>query len=213
MYMKFGEKKHLEQMQKDGTFYCNTITYFSQLEDESRGDSFESVIKLKYFDKAIFQIRDANDSSAEWLNLNTNNVSYNEHYKEPLGNLFCMSAFTISIGNEISTFQFNERFLKFEYCFMIMNQPLFMERLESALEKLPIEFCKGNVEYIDLKKYSGRKTLFQKDIKYNWQEEYRVVLNTDHYKTNAPFIFSIGSIEDISQIFDLKQTRRLEYKL
>jgi hypothetical protein len=211
--MKFGAKKDLEQMQKDGLLYCNTITYFSRLEDESRGDPFESVIKLKYFENAIFQIRPANDPSEEWKNLNATNVSYNEHYKEPLGNLFCMSAFKMPIGKEVSTFHFDERFFKFEYCLMIMNEPLFMKRLGSALEKLPVKSCKNHIEYVDLKKYSGKKTLFQKDIKYNWQEEFRIVLNTEHYRVDDPYKFSIGSIEDISQIFDLKKTKKLEYKL
>jgi hypothetical protein len=41
-------------MQKDGLFYCNTITYFSKIEDEHRRDSFESVSKLKYFENVVF---------------------------------------------------------------------------------------------------------------------------------------------------------------
>jgi hypothetical protein len=211
--MKFGTKEHLEQMQKEGVFFCNTISYFSKLEDDSRGDPFESVVKLKYFERAIFQVKPVNDPSAEWKNLNSTNVLYKEYYNEPLGNLFCMSAFKFSIGNDISTFQFDERFEKFGHCLMIMNQPIFIERLETTLEKLPIKSCKKLVEYIDLTKYSGNKTLFQKDNKYSWQEEFRIVLNTEHYKMDHPYKFSIGSIEDISQVFDLKKTKQLEYKL
>src|SRR5262245_52507153 len=132
VYMKFAAKEHLEQMQKDGLFYCNTISYFSKLEDESRGDPFESIIKLKYFESGIFQVKPANDPSAEWKNLNTTNALYKEYYNEPLGNLFCMSAFKMQILKEASTFQFDERFMKFGFCLMIMNQPLFIARLESA---------------------------------------------------------------------------------
>jgi len=69
------------------------------------------------------------------------------------------------------------------------------------------------VIYIDLYKYSGQKTLFQKDISYSWQEELRIILYTDKHKVCDPFRFSIGSIEDISTILDLSKTEKLEYKL
>ena len=213
VYIKFGQKEHLEKMQKEGLFYCNTITFFSKLEDDLRGDPFESVSKLKYYEKAIFQLKPVNEPSAEWKSLNANDVLYKEHFEEPLGNLFCMSAFKMTPKKEISLFNFDERFLeKFEYCLMILRQDLFIERLQLALAKLEFKTCIKLVEYYNLHKFSGSKTLFQKDIKYNWQEELRIVLYTDKYEMNDPYRFSIGSIEDISEIIDLKKTKKLEYK-
>lgn len=210
--MKFGEKEHLEEMQK-GIFYCNTITYFSSIEDDVRGDPFESVTKLKYYENAIFQIKPANDPSAQWMNLNTTTVLYQETVGKPLGNLFCMSAFKFSPKAEVSIFSFDERFLKkFEYCLIIKRQDLFMERLQSALKELNFETCMKLVEYQDLKKYSGVKTLFQKDNSYSWQEEVRIVLRTDKYEINDPYKFSIGSIEGISEIVELKKTKTIEYR-
>jgi len=213
LYMKFGEKEHLERMQKDGLFYCNTITYFSKIEDESRKDSFESVSKLKYFENIVFQVKPKDDPLAEWKNFNTTRAQYIEHYEEPFGNLFCMSAFKINPTKEVSTFNFDERFLGFEYGLMIFRQDLFIERLRTVLDKLDIKTCIKLVEYIDLHKYSGTKTLFQKDIKYSWQEELRIILYAHKYKMHDPYKFSIGSIEEISEIFELKKTRQLEYRL
>ena len=59
LFIKFGAKEHLCEMQKEGLFYCNTITYFSKIEDNHRGDSLESVIKLQYLEKPIFKLKPA----------------------------------------------------------------------------------------------------------------------------------------------------------
>jgi hypothetical protein len=213
LYMKFGSKLHLEQMQKEGLFYCNTITYFSNVEDETRKDPFESVCKLEYIENAIFHLRPANDPTAEWKKLRTMNAQYKEHYDEPLGNLFCMSAFKINPRKKKSIFYFDERFLKFEYCLLIMHEAKFKERLQKSLDGLNFNSCMRQVNYIDLDKYSGEKTLFQKDLKHSWQEEFRIILYTDNYKMHDPFKFSMGNIEDISQIIDLSKTKQLQYKL
>jgi hypothetical protein len=56
---------------------------------------------------------------------------------------------------------------------------------------------------LNLQNYTGEKRVFQKDIAYSWQEEFRIYFDTE--KTE-PFSFSIGSIEDISSIYVLSET-------
>jgi hypothetical protein len=125
-----------------------------------------------------------------------------------------MSAFKVYPKKEISIFDFDARFSrKFEYCLMILRQDLFVQRLQKAFAKLSFKTCMKLVEYTDLLKYSRPKTLFQKDINYSWQEELRIILYTEKFKMDDPYEFSIGSIEDISEIIDLKKTKKLEYKL
>src|SRR5947207_2108796 len=96
LHIKFGARDHLEQMQKEGLFYCNTISYFSKSEDAHRGDSFESVINLECLKDGALKLKPANDPLAEWKTLNSTNVQIKQYYDEPLGNLFCMSAFKIN---------------------------------------------------------------------------------------------------------------------
>ena len=212
LYIKFGEKEHLEKMRTEGLFYCNTITFFSNLEDEHRGDPFESVIKLDYKEKVIIQLKPADDPTAEWKKLNASKVHYKEYYEEPLGNIFCFSAFKITPKKEVSILPFDKKILNFKYGLLILRQDIFIERLNDALAKLDFKTCLKPVEYLDLSKYSGKKNLFQKNLKYSWQEEFRLILYTNKYKRNDPFEFSIGNIEDISEIIDLNKTKNLQYK-
>jgi hypothetical protein len=214
LFAKFGDKKHLEKLQKEGHFFCNTITYFSNLEDNNvRGDKFESTFKFKYAENLILQLKDADNPKAEWKRLKVTNMLYQEYYKQSLGNLFCMSAFQLSPQENVSVFSFDKRFYNYEHALIIHNQVVFFDRLKKAASTLQFRVCGNLVEYFDLQKYSGERTLFQKDLKYSWQEEFRIIIYTNKYLENDPFEFSIGSIEDMSEIIDLTKTQKLEYKL
>ncbi len=213
LFIKFGEKEHLEKMQKDGSFYCNTITFFSSLEDEHRGDKFESVIKLEYKENTSFLVKPADDPTAEWKKLNVTKMLYKEYYKEPLGNIFCFSAFKLKASTKTKKYSFDNRFSDFKYGLLILRQDLFLERLETGFKKLNFKTCMQPVKYLDLNKYSGKKNLFQKDLKYSWQQENRIILYTNKYKKDDPFIFSIGNISDISEILDFSTGKTIHYKL
>jgi len=213
LLVKFGAKEHLERMQKKGILYCNTITYFSTIEDEHRGDPFESVNKLQYRENTVIQLKLANDPMSEWKNLNLTRMLYRETCKEPLGTLFCMSAFKLTPTKDISIFHFDKRFLDFRYALIILRQDIFIQRLQEALSKLNFKTCINIVEYLHLHKYSGEKNLFQKNIKYSWQEELRIIFYTNKYKKYDPFEFSIGNFEDTSEIIDLNVSKSLYYRL
>jgi len=214
LLVKFGSKNHLERMQKDGILHCNTITFFSKLEDNyKRGDKSESVIELKYFENVAFEVKPVNEPSSEWKRLNSKTSQYSKYFKKPMGNLFCMSAFEINLAKESKEYVFNEGFLEFGYALLMTRQDLFMERLRNALDKLEFKSCYNSVNYLDLKKYTGKKNLFQKDNKFSWQEEFRIIIYTQKCEELEPYEFSIGNIEDISEIIDLSKTKSLLYKL
>lgn len=215
LLIKFGEKHHLEKMQKDGFFYCNTITYFSTLKDESRGDELESVTKLEYKENVFLSLKPANNPRAEWKKINVTKMLYKEFHKNPQGNLFCFSLITLKADSETKEYTFDPRFANSfnKYGLLILRQDLFLERLVSALNKIQYSYCIKPVEYLDLKKHFGKKNLFQKDLSYSWQEECRIVIHTNKYKQEDPFIFSIGNLSDISEIIDFSEKKTILYKL
>jgi hypothetical protein len=88
-----------------------------------------------------------------------------------------------------------------------------MQKLKAALSNLTYKSCLNHVEYLDLSRHTGEKSLFQKDVQYSWQEELRLIIHTDKHKMYDPFEFSIGNIEEISEIIDLQNTPAIEYKL
>jgi len=212
LLVKFSNKEFLEPLQKDGLFYCNSIEYFAKLEDgQLRGDGFESVMELDYWGDALVQLKPIDKPDSEWVDLKSKDLQLKNNNLNPLGNLFCMSAFKIEVDAEPRTYMFNEQFNRFgSHYLLINNESIFLERLRSALKQLPFKNLLGRVKYLDLKKYSGKKNLFQKHNEFEWQEELRLYLDSE---INKPFQFSIGSLEDISTIYELKSNPGLKIKL
>lgn len=50
--MKIGQEEHINQLQKEGKIYCNTVKYFRDLEneDKNRGDGREGAFKTELLD-------------------------------------------------------------------------------------------------------------------------------------------------------------------
>ena len=206
--VKFSSKEFLEPLQKEGLFYCKDIKYFSELEDgQVRGDNFESVIDLQYLGDALIQLRPLDKPDADWVDMKSNNVQFKSHNLNPLGNLFCMSALNVEVNNDSILYTFNVRFNEFGTHFLLIeNDVIFLERLRSALVRLNLNYKLDRVKYLDLKKYSGKKSIFHKHNEYSWQEELRLHLETGICE---PFEFSIGSLEDISTLYELKENPSL----
>ncbi len=202
LLIKFGSKKHLEEMRDSGVIYCNTISYFANTEDRLRRDPMEAVSELGYYENANLQIKPINDPSATFQNLKTTKLHFKKKFEKPLGNLYCMSFINVKLNDGFTDIKLNANFNDFEYCLMILRQDIFKVKLENALSKLPFKTCMRTVEYLNLQEYTGTKNLFQKNLEHSWQEEIRLAIYTDKYKIHDPYIFSIGSIKDISEIID-----------
>jgi len=195
LLIKFGLREHLTDMLKKGKLHCKSIKWFAEYEDgKLRGDEFEAVVKMQYMENNVIQLKEANNSNAQWKNLQVKTALYKEYYKEPLGNLFCMSHFSVNEG----IFKIDKRFSGFGGHFVLIhNQPEFFLRIERALTLINLGFCRGEVEYLNLHTHSGEKRLYQKDNEFSFQQEYRVHLHRDFADT---FEFPIGSIEDIATL-------------
>ena len=212
-FIKFGKLEDLKIMQNDGVIFCNTISYFANLEDEKRGDKLEAVSELNYFENAILEFRDEDKTATEWKRIKITNGQHQKNYKNPLGNIFCMTAFKIPITTEIQDLEFDSRFLDFGgHGLIIERQDIFFKRLKETLQETQYDYCTKFINYLDLTSYSGKKTLFQKDLKYKWQQEFRLVVQTEKYDLIDPLKLRIGNIKDISSIIDLSKTKKLYIK-
>lgn len=211
LLVKFGQKAHLESFQKTGQMFCQTLKYFVDLEEKKvRGDMYESAIELQYLENTKIYLKPVGKPKEELKYINVLNGQIRKYYDEPLGNVYCMSRLKFEIESGVLTYRFDERFKGFGTHFLLIrHQPIFYERLSKALKQLDIKYCEGDVQYLDLKKYTGKKNCFQKDINYSWQEEYRILFQTKEIK---PFEFEIGSLEDISEIYEIDKVSQLEIK-
>ncbi|MDD3419966.1 MAG: hypothetical protein PHE78_05130 [Candidatus Gastranaerophilales bacterium] len=198
VFVRFGEKKHVEQFQKEGLIYMNTFGFFKGLEDREKGDPDENITLIAQPKNFVLTIDNIDIPATDFVGpvkLSLNNSDYTH--------IFCMSF--LAAGTEFYDCKiFNDKVRDFGDTMLIITHPKdFINRLNFAIEPLIerniIDSARAQrVEYVDFGSYSGDIGPFKKHTFFEHQREWRLCLQTQ--KDKEPFSFKMGSIADISKI-------------
>ena len=204
--LKFGSKENIKDLFENGTIYCKPIEYFRKLEDEMlRGDSFEGTTKLKNFTtgKLTLTFPDGKE-----LKLNTSKFQIKEHLTEVKGNLYCLTILRKEDFKNVVSFKFDERNKRFgSHFLLIRDNKSFYDRLFKGFEKQKLSTKKNLVTYYDKEKKDGDVSPFEKPLEFEYQKEFRIIIQNDE---EQDIKFQIGSLEDISQVMEMSSLSTLE---
>jgi hypothetical protein len=203
--IKFGQEKHLLQLQNEGLLYMNNLPYFWKMEDdELRGDPCDCVAEIARGPKIAFTLADGKQffMEGEWTlripPVNPEKV-----------NIFSMYSLRPLAEN---TFPINEKNFRFgDHALLLIKPEEFMRRLEFSLKSQRIVGNGDLVEYVD-DEYAGKVGPFRKFSKFNYQSEWRLVCKDG---PGGPRKIYIGSIQDISVIIRsdvLNKELRIEFE-
>ncbi len=208
-FIKFGEYHHLIDLQKNGLLYCNPINYFTEIEDNNlRGDVLETVVDIIYMDDGEIMLGKPNEIPiTNGLIMPFKDARIIKEITEPFGNLFCLYKINIIDKPIGEFFSIDLKVVEFgEYFLLIHDAQTFLKKVKEVLNELKILFYGDLVKYLDLSKYTGKKSIFQKDIKYEYQQEYRIFIKNNKL---TPIIIEIGNLENISIICQSKNVEKL----
>lgn len=201
--IKIGKKKYMYELYEHGAIFMNNISYFRQYEDnELRGDKEEGIkgieqiahLKLLHNDKVI-----ASGSSGR--------LKFHDYDND--GNIYSLMA--ITSFEDPDSFQIDKKNKRFGDCFVVIAEVKdFIDRIEDKLKKLKFEYEYGLVRYYDLNKHSGPLDVFCKPNNFEYQKEFRFFVKRNE---TSPLKLKIGSIKDISYIFDINKLEKIGIKL
>ena len=100
----------------------------------------------------------------------------------------------------------DRRLIEFgDYCLLIKSPSEFLKKVEKAINNNPeyIKFTYGEIEYVSKDNYDGELGPFRKIDNYKHQKEWRILVESKSLK--SPFIINIGSINDITKIYEAKE--------
>ncbi|WP_018477179.1 hypothetical protein [Pontibacter roseus] len=194
LFIKIGEEKHIDALQRKGHFYCTTIRYFRTVENDGlRGDLHEGKAYLKQLKD--FKIR----HQGRVIGIAPNAQLYYNH-PDDIGNIFCIYGVKTKLINlsikAIQRVRIEEEAVGFgKAALLIYNLQEFVNRIEKSLKELGKEYNISPIHYYDSKTYEGELSPFFKDDRYSYQNEFRLWIPN---KVEHPFEFYIGDISDIS---------------
>ena len=206
MLYKIINNKYLSDF-INGRIFMKNLSYYTKLEENAIGDKCEGLSffgkagKILYKNEVVALCRD---------------VSVYTNLEKPI---FCTSIPSFNkVGNEykytISKFAIDEITQK-EYnnfSLVFINKEEFVSRVEKALIKCGCSATCGKVIYtnngykldkIDVTKNAG----FVKRKKYDYQNEYRIMINK---LVKDSFVLEIGNINDIIKVFNIDGVQEIE---
>lgn len=209
-FIKYGQLEHLKSLQS-GSLYCNTIQYFANCDEATGiGDKYETITKQTFGPSLILDLANGdlnNNHALIILNPNGDNqhlYSNTEFY----ANLFCLYSVNSKVDGHEYKIELPESMSKtYAHMLIIRDTVEFVKRVIRRLQELKLQYQFGLIEYKDLSDFSGRKTYFQKPLRYKNQSEYRIMIKNT---MECPMIIDIGSIHDISEIYTTEQVKRVK---
>jgi hypothetical protein len=210
-FIKYGKLEHLQSLQM-GNLYCNPIQYFAKCDEtDGIGDKYETITKQTFGKTATLNINDG-DLNRHLIIVrdpggnNQNLLFDNEFY----ANLFCLYSVN-SNNSQTDGFEYKsslpvDMVKVYGHMLIIRDTVAFVQRVVKRLADLKLEHRRGLIEYIDFTNFEGRKTYFQKPLKYRDQNEYRIMIKNT---VEQPMIIDIGSIKDISEIYTVEEVKRV----
>ncbi|MEJ8802618.1 hypothetical protein [Pontibacter sp. H249] len=188
--IKFGERAHMESFYKQGIMFMNNLSAFRKIEDgELRGDKHEALYEQKEISNIRISLGDSMIGIAD-------RGFFNLWHDNPKGNIFSMYA--LETSENLEDIMIDNSCKKFgDTCVFILDIIEFINRVDKAAKRNGYDLIYSPVEYIDLKKFHGKWSVFKKPIQYSYQSEFRFLIRREEPE---PLLLNIGSLEDIAAI-------------
>src|SRR5687768_10860073 len=137
LLLKFGQENHLKLFQKNGLIYCNPIKYFADLEDNNnRGDKLEAAMAFQYEPECLIELQPLFKPEMDWIKFPSKDISIIKYAKNPLGNLFCMSALSVPVFERPTFYKISNQFnTTYTHYLLIYDLDTFFQRLKAGLNE------------------------------------------------------------------------------
>ncbi|SHN13605.1 hypothetical protein [Mucilaginibacter sp. OK098] len=210
IFLRFSNNEYLTRLQNEGHHYLNSIQTFAEYIDTvGRGDVYENIFEQDYSENGIIQIKFVDTPNAELKDFSYDNQSIKKMATEYFVNIFCL--YSIDRANyklgELIVIPDEMKDMG-THCLIIFKGAEFIRRLEQALKRKNFVYKLSLVKYVDYSKYTGKKTVFEKPIEYEYQKEYRIAIHNTSAKAIELFI---GNIEDISYKCPVTELKNLSF--
>jgi hypothetical protein len=194
--LKFGEKQHIQAFRDDGLLYMKSLAEFARLElDMARSDCFEGTTNIIQPKHVADFIIDASKVGFGKITVNPLELAGPVRiglHRTASCNVYCMFAITKPVDGELV----NNKNLQFgDSCVLVLNPTEFLRRVFAAAKDAGLSPRAGLVEYYDAEEYSGETGRFRKRSMFDYQHEFRIVVEPG---SDTPIKLFIDSLFDIT---------------
>lgn len=196
-FLKVGESKHNEEIRNIGRLRFGSLHSYVESEDNSRVDKLETAIHIEtLLGDNIFTL---NLQDKKEIRIKVDKANIRKSIAT-LGYAFCLFAVEQTMIQENSWQLATNMIDKGDSILLINNPKEFIRRVEAAIEKRRLKVQYDFVRYKTFDGYTGSKSVFEKDMAYSDEHEFRFYI--DCMTTNEPMYIEVGDLSDISIIIE-----------
>ena len=196
--IKYSKPDHSQSFINLGEMYLQPLSFFRKEDhNDEVGDLNEGAHIVKAFSNATFHR--VLDSGEKELVGHMTGVRREFSHEYASLSVYCMYHLIIPAKDYINELDVIDDKLLREFggsATVIYNLEKFYDRLDTYLEEKSYCYERRLVEYIDVIKHPEQLTPFQKDKKYEHQNELRLAIKNETEK--APLLLAIGNLNDIA---------------
>ncbi len=200
-FIKFFEKQKYAQEFIEGKIYANKLSYFKKVEGNTgvKMDKYEGICANFQSEQVTLELNGRVFNTVEHMTLSRKMDEYK--------NIFCLYILIMPNGVDKDIKDIKNQLMISSKCeelgkyAVIVRAYEFLEKIKAVeLKRFKINKIRmGEVNYYDENEFHGSfdddKSLFNKIKKFEYQKEYRLVIDSD---VDKELILEIGSIKDIT---------------
>lgn len=197
--IKYSKPEHSQRFINLGEMYLQPLSFYRKkdLNDEV-GDVNEGAHIVRAFSNAVLH-RILDSGKKELVGNITNGVHREFSHEYASLSVYCIYYLIIPAKDYTNERDLIDEKLLKEFggsATVIYNLEKFYDRLDTYLEKTSYSYNRQSVEYIDVIEHREQLTPFQKDKKYEHQNEFRLAVKNEREET--PLLLAIGNLNDIA---------------
>lgn len=181
--IKIGTQEHIEDMYEKEYLFFNTLRSFRATKKDETGRADPREANTMNTQLTSLEITTSKGTKIKLSEISQEfNGQYNEHPTEIPYNI--CSLYTLQIKEDLTIEQVDEKMLNLgARSLIIYNLESFFKALDNSLSNLAIKYSRKPVNYYDHRTFEGELTLHDKDEEFAFQNEYRILLQTEGIET------------------------------
>ena len=202
---KIQKSKFISEMYSDEYLYFKSLHDFRSHIVDTTGRNDPKEGNLKNVQIQYLSVTAEEKEIILSKELSNFNAQLTEHLTEQKIN--CCSMYSLMLAKKTKTYNIDDRVIQMgDKALLIFDIINFFKILDNSLEENGFDFSRKLVTYYDPKSFNGEITIHHKDILYEYQKEYRILIApTD----NLPIKIPIPGLKKISKVIETPELRSL----
>ena len=202
---KIGQAKYINDMYENEYLYFTNLKEFRSKTTDKSGRLDPKELNVNNVQINNLTIKAENKEIELHKMFKDFKGQFTENINDP--KIHCCSLHWMELEHDKENSSFNKKLLEMgDKALLITNWEVFFKTLDESIESYNYKYTRKQVTYYNPKKFNGKLTLHHKDGKFEYQNEYRILISPTQ---NDPIKIPLSGLKKISTVIESRDINKL----